>query len=48
MEINAYMSQEGGEQYVAPQMEIVDLSGENAILTSCKPVDVPAYDDLFG
>ena len=35
MEINAYMNRGGGEQYVAPQMEIVDLSSENAILTSC-------------
>ncbi|MBQ6480333.1 MAG: hypothetical protein IJI45_04365 [Anaerolineaceae bacterium] len=36
MEINAYMNR-GGEQYVTPQMEIVDLSSENAILTSCTP-----------
>ena len=34
MKINAYMNR-GGEQYVAPQMEIVDLSCENVICGSC-------------
>ena len=45
MGINAYMNR---GQYVAPQMEIVDLSSENTILTSCTPVDVPEYDGWLG
>ena len=40
---------EGGtEQYLKPQMEIVELSGENVIVTSCTPVDAPGYDDWLG
>ena len=39
----------GTEQYLKPQMEVIDLSGENVIVTSgCTPVDVPAYDDWLG
>ena len=39
---------EGTEQYRKPQMEVIDLSRENVIVTSCTPVDAPAYDDWFG
>ena len=34
-------------KYIKPQMEIVELNGENVIVTSCTPVDVPDYDDWF-
>ena len=29
----------GTEEYQKPQMEIVELSGENVIVTSCTPTD---------
>ncbi len=29
----------GTEKYIKPQMEIVELSGENVIVTSCTPTD---------
>lgn len=49
MNMENVRSQIGGgtEEYQKPQMEIVELSGENVIVTSCTPVDVPDYDDWF-
>ena len=44
----------GTVKYIKPQMEIVELSGDNVIVTSCTPntsctpVDVPDYDDWLG
>ena len=56
MKMENMRSQIGGgtEEYQKPQMEIVELSGENVIVTSCTPntsctpPDVPDYDDWLG
>ncbi len=36
------------EKYEKPEMEIVELSGENVIVTSCTPIDVPLWDGEGG
>ena len=36
------------EKYEKPELEVIELNGENVIVTSCTPVDVPEYDDWFG
>ena len=40
----------GTEQYLKPQMEVIDLNKEDIVTASggCTPVDAPAYDDWFG
>ena len=39
----------GTEKYLRPELEIIELSGENVIVTSgCTPVNVPDYDDWLG
>ena len=44
----------GTEKYIKPEMEIVELSGENVIVTSCTTYvacppleEIPGYDDWF-
>ena len=40
----------GTEQYLKPQMEVIDLNKEDIVTASggCTPVNAPAYDDWFG
>lgn len=37
----------GTEQYLKPEMEVIQFENEDVIVTSCTPVDVPPYDDWF-
>lgn len=36
------------EKYEKSELEVIELNGENVIVTSCTPADVPAYDDWLG
>lgn len=38
----------GTVKYIKPQMEIVELSGKNVIVTSCTPVDAPWWSGEGG
>ncbi len=38
----------GTEQYLKPEMEVIEMNGENVIVTSCVTADVPDYDDWLG
>ncbi|MBR5089189.1 MAG: hypothetical protein IK093_07160 [Ruminiclostridium sp.] len=43
-----YKKSGGAEQYLKPEMEVIEMSGEDVIVTSCSPNTCPGGDDFPG